>query len=184
MLRRVLGPSLLRAARLAPSLLRVAQLVPRVQAATPMRSIGAFAAAAAAAASAAAATVASAESKPEAIDTQSVTLPDGRQFAYAILGDPDGVPVFAFHGMGSSHLTWATESAFSEVAPGIKLIAVDRPGYGDSTNPPPLYSYAQFVDDLAHLADSLGIQKFCVAGHSSGGPYALAAAALLPGCVP
>ena len=34
------------------------------------------------------------------------TLPDGRTLAYTDSGDADGVVVFAFHGMGSSHLTW------------------------------------------------------------------------------
>ena len=44
----------------------------------------------------------------------------------------------------------------------------------------PRYSYMQFVAGLAEAADQLGLDRFCVAGHSSGGPYALAAAALLP----
>jgi pimeloyl-ACP methyl ester carboxylesterase len=34
--------------------------------------------------------------------------------------------------------------------------------------------------DAAALADSLGLDQFLVAGHSSGGPYAVASAALLP----
>ncbi|CAE8735802.1 unnamed protein product [Polarella glacialis] len=105
-------------------------------------------------------------------------LADGRQLCYHVEGS--GTPVFAFHGMGSSRLTWVGSQRLSEVAPGIRLIAVDRPGYGNSSQPPPGYSYAAFVKDLAELADHLGHARFCVAGHSSGGPYALAAAALLP----
>jgi pimeloyl-ACP methyl ester carboxylesterase len=69
------------------------------------------------------------------------------------------------------------------LAPGVRLIAVDRPGYGGSSDPPAGYSYARFAADLAALADALGVEGFAVAGHSSGGPYALAAAALLPGRV-
>ena len=38
--------------------------------------------------------------------------------------------------------------------------------------------------DVARLADALGIDRFIVAGHSSGGPYAVACAALLPNRVP
>jgi pimeloyl-ACP methyl ester carboxylesterase len=34
--------------------------------------------------------------------------------------------------------------------------------------------------DVARLADALGIDRFIVAGYSSGGPYAVACAALLP----
>ena len=45
---------------------------------------------------------------------------------------------------------------------------------------PRSYSYAHFCRDLDELASALEMPHFCVAGHSSGGPYALAAAALLP----
>jgi len=93
------------------------------------------------------------------------------------------VPVFAFHGMGSSRLTWLGPRPLAEVCPGVRLIAVDRPGYGGSSPPPFGYSYSAFVRDLAELADHLRLPRFCVAGHSSGGPYALAAAAELPGRV-
>ena len=112
--------------------------------------------------------------------TESVCLSDGRLLAFKRSGDPHGVPVIALHGMGSSHCTWQTEQPLAELVPGVLLIAVDRPGYGDSTAPPAGYSYTQSARDLAQLADVLGLERFCVAGHSSGGPYALAAAALLP----
>jgi pimeloyl-ACP methyl ester carboxylesterase len=39
---------------------------------------------------------------------------------------------------------------------------------------------ADWPSDIAALADALGIDRFIVAGHSSGGPYAVACAALLP----
>lgn len=113
----------------------------------------------------------------------SMTLRDGRRLAYHVHGQ--GVPVFAFHGMESSSDTWDTmkwadSQPLAQLYPGVQVIAVDRPGYGDSSSPPRTYSYKTFVDDLAQLADELKIQRFCVAGHSSGGPCALAAAALLP----
>ncbi|CAE7946948.1 TCP17, partial [Symbiodinium sp. KB8] len=104
----------------------------------------------------------------------SIKLKNGRSIFFKSCGE--GVPVFAFHGMGSAHTTWDQEKP----EPGIRLIAVDRPGYGSSSPPPAGYSYRQFVSDLTETADQLGLDRFCVAGHSSGGPYALAAAALLP----
>lgn len=107
----------------------------------------------------------------------SIRLRDGRTLAYHEEGM--GTPVFCFHGMSSSRLTWLGEP-LAKVCPGIRLIAVDRPGYGDSSPPPFGYSYTAFVRDLQELADSLQVNRFCVAGHSSGGPYALAAAAVLP----
>lgn len=116
-----------------------------------------------------------ASSESASTTTQSIVLRDGRRLAFNVVGT--GVPVYAFHGMGSSHLTWTSKPLPCE---GVQLIALDRPGYGDSSDPPAAYSYTGFVRDLEQLADALGTPTFCVAGHSSGGPYALAAAALLP----
>jgi len=114
----------------------------------------------------------------------SVTLRDGRKLAYKIHGT-GGVPVFALHGMESSRETWDTmlwgspPQPLEQWYPGVQVIAVDRPGYGDSTSPPRGWCYTDFVDDLAELADKLKLDRFCIAGHSSGGPYALACTALL-----
>ena len=149
-----------------------------------IEAVSAFAsplAAAVAAAALAAASARTAEAEAASpIQVERITLKDGRVLAYRELGDPDGVPIIALHGMSSSHLTWLPESPLWSVTSGVRLIAIDRPGYGGSTDPPACYSYAKFAYDLAQLADALNIERFAVAGHSSGGPYALAAAALLP----
>jgi pimeloyl-ACP methyl ester carboxylesterase len=61
----------------------------------------------------------------------------------------------------------------------VRLIAYDRPGYGDSTR----YqgrSIAATAEDVRAIADHLGIERFAVAGRSGGGPHALAVAAKLP----
>eukprot|EP00419_Tripos_fusus_P002412 CAMPEP_0172670866 /NCGR_PEP_ID=MMETSP1074-20121228/10556_1 /TAXON_ID=2916 /ORGANISM="Ceratium fusus, Strain PA161109" /LENGTH=353 /DNA_ID=CAMNT_0013487829 /DNA_START=22 /DNA_END=1083 /DNA_ORIENTATION=+ len=108
----------------------------------------------------------------------SCRLRDGRILAYHEEGC--GVPVFMLHGMGSSRLAWVSKSPITEIYPGVRLIAIDRPGYGGSSPPPFAYSYSAFARDLAELADHLQVPRFCVAGHSSGGPYALAVAAELP----
>jgi pimeloyl-ACP methyl ester carboxylesterase len=62
---------------------------------------------------------------------------------------------------------------------GVRLICVDRPGYGGST----FQSGRGFLDwpkDVSALAAALEIRTFAVAGHSGGGPYALACACCLP----
>jgi pimeloyl-ACP methyl ester carboxylesterase len=92
-------------------------------------------------------------------------------------GDPDGVPVFLHHGTpatgGGGQLV---ERA--AVSHGVRLLAVDRPGYGASpVTPPGLTSVAHQV---ARLADELGVGRFGVWGSSGGGPYALAQAAATP----
>jgi pimeloyl-ACP methyl ester carboxylesterase len=57
-------------------------------------------------------------------------------------------------------------------------VGLDRPGIGLSTP----YVYPQiraFAPDLASVADALGIDDMCVVGLSGGGPFALAAGAVL-----
>ncbi len=65
---------------------------------------------------------------------------------------------------------------------GIRLITIDRPGYGASTFQPGR-RILDWPADVAALADALDLQDFTVAGHSGGGPYALACAYALPGRV-
>jgi len=62
---------------------------------------------------------------------------------------------------------------------GIRLICVERPGYGLST----FQAKRRILDwpeDIAELADSLNLDSFAVAGHSGGGPYTAACACKLP----
>jgi pimeloyl-ACP methyl ester carboxylesterase len=64
-------------------------------------------------------------------------------------------------------------------ASGVRLVAVDRPGYGIST-PHPRQTFVSVADDLAQLGDSLRLDRFAVLGVSGGGSYAYAAAYALP----
>jgi pimeloyl-ACP methyl ester carboxylesterase len=104
-------------------------------------------------------------------------LPDGRTLAYEQYGDLQGSPVFFFHGAPGSRLFRPPDEVTLQM--GVRLICTDRPGYGSST----FQTGRQILDwakDLSALADALGIQTFVVAGHSGGGPYALACAYCLP----
>jgi pimeloyl-ACP methyl ester carboxylesterase len=62
---------------------------------------------------------------------------------------------------------------------GIRWIGYDRPGYGGSSARSGR-DVASCAEDVARIADQLGIEQFAVMGHSGGGPHALACAALLP----
>ncbi|MCW6004909.1 alpha/beta hydrolase [Micromonospora sp. CPCC 205371] len=62
---------------------------------------------------------------------------------------------------------------------GIRWIGYDRPGYGGSPREPGR-TMASAAAHVSAIADRLGIDRFAVMGHSSGGPHALACAALLP----
>jgi pimeloyl-ACP methyl ester carboxylesterase len=65
------------------------------------------------------------------------------------------------------------------VEKGIRLVVVERPGYGGSGR----HAYADvagFTRDVTQLVDALGLDHFAIAALSGGGPYALACAAALP----
>jgi pimeloyl-ACP methyl ester carboxylesterase len=108
----------------------------------------------------------------------SIRLRDDRSLAYAEWGDFRGFPVFFFHGSPGSRLFCPKESVTA--ACGVRLITVDRPGYGRSDLHPGR-KMLDWPDDVAALADALAIDEFAIAGHSSGGPYALACALKLGG---
>jgi pimeloyl-ACP methyl ester carboxylesterase len=91
-------------------------------------------------------------------------------------GVPDGTPLVFFHGTPSSRL----ETSYADelcVELGIRMISFDRPGYGESPARP--FSLASIARDTADLADALGVDRFATAGQSGGGPFSLAAAAVL-----
>ena len=104
-------------------------------------------------------------------------LSDGRTLAYEAYGLPGGLPLFFFHGTPGSRLFRPPDDITRRL--GVHLICVDRPGYGGSTFQPGR-RILDWPEDVSALADGLGIDQFIVAGHSGGGPYALACAYRLP----
>ncbi|MEK8174506.1 alpha/beta hydrolase [Streptomyces sp. M19] len=62
------------------------------------------------------------------------------------------------------------------VATDTRLVVPDRPGCGRSTHQPGR-RLADWPQDVAALADHLGLERYQVVGLSGGGPYALASAA-------
>ncbi|WP_205695586.1 alpha/beta fold hydrolase [Conexibacter sp. SYSU D00693] len=102
----------------------------------------------------------------------------GRRIAYATFGAHDGVPVFYLHGAIGSPLTCSPGLGDAIEALGLRLVAVQRPGFGRS-DPQPGRTLADHAHDLATVADVLGIERFGVLGVSAGGPYAVACAHVL-----
>src|SRR6185437_4886272 len=107
-----------------------------------------------------------------------VQAADGRTLMYESWGAPDGEPVFLFHGTPGSRVGPHPRHAVLYRL-GIRLICHDRPGYGGS-DPLPGRTVAHAAEDVAAIADHLGLDRFAVVGRSGGAPHALACAALLP----
>ncbi|BCL31669.1 alpha/beta hydrolase [Streptomyces aurantiacus] len=107
-----------------------------------------------------------------------IRMRDGRRLAFEEWGDPDGTPVVLLHGTPGCRLGVVPHDMI-EARPGVRFIAYDRPGYGDSDRGPGR-RVAQAARDVAALADALGLDRFAVLGRSGGAPHALACAALLP----
>lgn len=103
-----------------------------------------------------------------------LSLPDGRQLAVDERGDPSGRPVLWFHGAPSCRLeallfdAWARDN-------GVRILAPDRPGMGQSS-PHPSATVGDWSADVGFLLDHFGLERVVVMGGSGGGPYALAAA--------
>ena len=64
--------------------------------------------------------------------------------------------------------------------PHIRLIAPDRPGFGQTDFVDGVTTLENWPNDVVALADSLGIDKFVVFAPSGGGPFALACAWKIP----
>jgi pimeloyl-ACP methyl ester carboxylesterase len=112
------------------------------------------------------------------LDGYQVKTPDGRQLSTQMYGDPDGKPVVLLHGTPGSRLGPHPRGAVLHRL-GVRLIAFDRPGYGESDR----FEGRRVADaaaDVLAIADGYGLDKFAVVGRSGGGPHALACAALLP----
>lgn len=105
-------------------------------------------------------------------------LQDGRRLGFAEYGDPAGVPLFMFHDLwGNRGLRHPDDSILTRI--GIRLIGVDRPGYGASSRKAGR-SIMDVVDDVMLLSKALELDRFAVLGYSAGGPYALACAWRFP----
>jgi len=113
------------------------------------------------------------------LDTPSfIVLQDSRKLCYQEYGAPDGDTVIYAHGGPSCRLEG---EIFHEaaIAKGFRIIATDRPGYGQS-DVHPHNSLPDYVDDIEQLTAALEIDMFAHIGWSGGGPPTLAVARHIP----
>lgn len=113
----------------------------------------------------------------------SVGVRDGRRLSFAEYGAPRGPALVWMHGTPGGRRQIPVEAREHALRSGYRILGIDRPGIGTST--PYLYSnVVDWVGDLELLLDALGVEQARVIGLSGGGPYALAAGALLGQRVP
>jgi pimeloyl-ACP methyl ester carboxylesterase len=110
-------------------------------------------------------------------DSHVTTLADGRELGWLSLGDDGAFPLLGFHGTPGSRLTLELAEQVTDGGR-VRLVLLDRPGYGLSTFHPGR-RLADWPADVAQLATHLGLDRFSVFGWSGGGPHAAACAALL-----
>ena len=98
----------------------------------------------------------------------TLRLRDGRQVGYAEYGDLGSKPMVFFQGTPSSRLLHPDETITREM--GVRLIVIDRPGFGLS-NFKPNRTLLDWAADVSEAMDALKIERFAIVGISGGGPY-------------
>lgn len=112
------------------------------------------------------------------IDERELVLTDGRRLAWREWGTRDAPALLYFHGTPGSRFGLRPGDPLV-ARPDLRVLVVDRPGYGRS-DPAPQRTLSSWARDVEALADAAGLARFVVAGVSGGGPHALACACVLP----
>jgi lipase len=90
----------------------------------------------------------------------------------------EGPPIFFCHATGFHARCWDQVIAH---LPGRHCFALDFRGHGRSSKPSPPYEWRNFGQDVAAVAESLGLSVAIGVGHSMGGHAVTLGAALRPG---
>lgn len=101
---------------------------------------------------------------------QDLILPDGRKLEYLISGSSDGFPLVYIHGTPGSYFVGSDVEAAC-ARKGIKLITLNRAGYGGSSRNHGR-AVVDVVPDLEALLQHLGLKECAVGGRSGGGQSA------------
>jgi pimeloyl-ACP methyl ester carboxylesterase len=99
-------------------------------------------------------------------------LVGGHAIAYREAGPPGGPVVLLLHGLASDADTW--DRAIEPLAGhGLRVLAVDLLGHGQSDKPKSEYLLDDFVESLAQFLDAVGLRSATLCGHSFGGAIAM-----------
>ena len=105
-------------------------------------------------------------------ETTPVTVGD-LTFDVRMAGPADGEPVILLHGFPENSLSWSGVVPLLAGA-GLRVVAPDQRGYSPGARPSEVESYTTdlLADDIAGLADALGIDTFHLVGHDWGAAVA------------
>lgn len=105
-------------------------------------------------------------------DVRSISLPGrGELLLRESKGKADAPPLFLLHGLAATGLlNW--RPALETLAQKYRVLVVDHRGHGRGIRTRAPFRLADCADDVAAVADELGIERFFAAGYSMGGPIA------------
>jgi pimeloyl-ACP methyl ester carboxylesterase len=105
-------------------------------------------------------------------------IPSGFHIVY--LDGGRGEPLVLLHGIGADKDNWTRAARF--LTPHYRVIALDLPGFGESSKPASAhYRIEDQVQYLHEFVQKLGLQDVSLGGNSMGGEIAAAYAARYPG---
>ncbi|GAB4406887.1 MAG: alpha/beta hydrolase [Microscillaceae bacterium] len=108
---------------------------------------------------------------------QKAKLPSGPEVAYVEVGQGPTTLVF-IHGLGSYLAAW--QPNLDSLQKDFRCLALDLPGYGQSSKQDYPYSMAFFAQAVRELMEAKSISKAVLVGHSMGGQIALTLALQAP----
>lgn len=85
-----------------------------------------------------------------------------------------GEPIIANHGVSEDTTYWSEPGVTARLTEHYRMISIDMRGHGRTIieGQPKGYDEVTMGDDFSHLADYLGIGKFHLLSHATGGMYA------------
>ncbi|WP_020661232.1 alpha/beta fold hydrolase [Amycolatopsis benzoatilytica] len=98
---------------------------------------------------------------------ETVLLPSGARLAYDDSRRQPKIPVLLVHGHPFDRSMWRPQAEYL-TRRGHRVVVPDLRGYGQSTGPE-VTGLDSFAEDLAGLADHLGLGRFALGGLSMGG---------------
>lgn len=98
----------------------------------------------------------------------TVRLPGEKELTITYSEKGSGKPIIFLHGLGGSKREFR-ELIFPHVPRGYQAIAIDFPGFGDSSQLVGMYTTDKFCEIVKAVLDALGIEKAYIVGTSMGG---------------